>query len=331
MRAIVTGTGSIAKRHLRNLRQLFPEARLVVVERHAGAVIPPEIDALVAERYSDLNAALETPADLAVVATPAPYHVQQAIALTERGIPTLIEKPLGADTAECAPLLAIEAAGKAPMLVGYCLRYHPVFQALEKALADKVIGRVYNLRAEVGQYLPNWRPGTDYRFGVSAQKILGGGALMELSHELDLIRALLGTPHAVTAVLARISELETDVDDVAEIITRHRYDGQEVVASVHLDLYRRVPRRFIYIDGDAGSLELDFVQARLTHRPLGGEPSFVTAPESFAINDVYLDELRDLTAAHPKPRVGLRDGFETMRIVEAAAISAREERTIRLG
>ena len=40
------------------------------------------------------------------------------------------------------------------------------------------MGRPLTLRAEVGQYLPDWRPGTDYRTGVSASRDQGGGALL---------------------------------------------------------------------------------------------------------------------------------------------------------
>lgn len=329
MRAVVTGTGSIALRHLRNLRQLFPAARLAVVARAEGAGLPAAMRELADECFADLAVALAQPADLGIVATPAPVHAAQAVILAERGIPTLIEKPLAMNAAECARLVELDALAKAPLLVGYCLRYHPLVAALREKLAGGAIGRVYTLRAEVGQYLPNWRPGTDYRRGVSAQRALGGGALMELSHEIDLVQMLLGAPYAVTAVAARISELETDVEDVAEIVTRHRVDGQKAVASIHLDLFRRIPRRFIALDGDAGHAELDFVRGTLILQPLAGDPVTIGLPADFAINDLYLAELKDLLApARPKV-ASFADGLATLRVIEAAARAAREERTVR--
>ncbi|WP_374655611.1 Gfo/Idh/MocA family protein [Dongia sp.] len=328
MRAVVTGTGSIAARHLRNLRQLFPAARLAVVVRPHGAGVPASMDGLVDESFTDLVAALAQPADLGIVATPASVHAAQAEVFAERGIPTLIEKPLAMSVAECARLIELEAQGKAPLMVGYCLRYHPLIAALREKLADGAVGRIYNVRAEVGQYLPNWRPGTDYRRGVTAQRSLGGGALMELSHELDLVRTLLGSPYAVTAVAARISELETDVEDVAEIVTRHRIAGQEAIASIHLDLFRRIPRRFIGVDGDAGHAELDFVAGRLVVRSLAGEPVTVGLPKGFAINDLYLAEIGDLLAPRPPKIASFADGLATLRLIEAAARSAREGKTV---
>ncbi|MBK8161314.1 MAG: Gfo/Idh/MocA family oxidoreductase [Rhodospirillaceae bacterium] len=333
MRAIVTGTGSIATRHLRNLRQLFPAAILVVVSRPQGKGISAEIQSLVSEQYTDLAAALKVPVDLAVIATPAPFHVEQAMTLVGQGIPTLIEKPLAVTVAECDQLLALCRRNDVPLLVGYCLRYHPLVAILQERLAAGAIGRLYNMRAEVGQYLPNWRPGTDYRSGVTAQRALGGGALLELSHEIDLVRSLLGMPHAVTAVAARISELEIDVEDIAEIILRHRVAGQEALASIHLDLFRRVPRRRITVDGDGGSAELDFGRATLTFNPVAGAPVVHGVPDGFAINDIYLAELQDLIACSKfgrQPLASLAEGLATLRIVEASAQAAHSGKTISL-
>jgi predicted dehydrogenase len=331
MRAIVTGTGSIATRHLRNLRHLFPAADLVVVSRPEGKGVSAEIQSLVAEQYTDLAAALAVPADLAVIATPAPFHVAQAIAAIGQRIPTLIEKPLAVTTADCDQLLTLCQHNDVPLLVGYCLRYHPLVMALKARLAAGAVGRIYNVRAEVGQYLPDWRPGTDYRSGVTAQRALGGGALLELSHEIDLVRSLLGMPHAVTAVAARISELEVDVEDIAEIILRHRLEGQEALASIHLDLFRRVPRRQIVVDGDGGSAELDFGRATLTLRPLAGAPEVLGVPDGFVINDIYLAELKDLLASGKvgrQPVANLAEGLATLRIAEAAGLAAQSGKTV---
>lgn len=326
-RAIVTGTGSIATRHLKNLRTLFPDAKLAVVARAEGSGVPAAMDGLVDERFTDLDAALTTPADIGIVATPAHVHVAQAMHFSERGVPVLIEKPLSLRVTDCLDLAALEARGKARILVGYCLRYHPLFRALEEQIAAGAIGRLYTIRAEVGQYLPNWRPGTDYRRGVTARAELGGGALMELSHEIDLVRALVGLPQSVAAVIGQISELETDVEDVAEIITRHRHAGGDVIASIHLDLFRRVPHRFIRIDGDGGRIELDFVAGKLVTQVTGADPVVVLPPDGFTINDIYLAELQDLLSGQP-PRASLSDGLDTLRIIETARHAARSEHTV---
>lgn len=333
MRAIVTGNGSIATRHIRNLRHLFPKATIAVVTRPNGSGVPAAVKSLVTEHYTDLGAALAHPADLAIIATPAPAHAAQAQQMIEHGIATLIEKPLSASIDACDQLLALSQQKSVTVLVGYCLRYHPLVMEMQRLISTGAIGRIYNIRAEVGQYLPGWRPDADYRKSVSAQKVTGGGALLELSHEIDLVRSLIGMPSAVTAVTAKLSELEIDVEDVAEIILQHRHDGVDIISSIHLDLFRRIPRRCLTIDGAGGTIELDIGMATLTVYGLGGDTKVETVPQGFAINDLYLAEIEDLLTCRrtgDQPLASLADGLATLRIALAAARSARELRTLPL-
>src|SRR6185369_10238367 len=130
-----------------------------------------------------------------------------------------------------------------PVLIGYTLRYHPGFLAFTEAFTSGKIGRALSLRAEVGQYLPDWRPGADYRQSVTAQRGLGGGALLELSHEIDLARALLGMPQSVQAYFDRLGDLDIDVEDTVELMMRHQTGKHShAVASIHLDLLQRPAR-----------------------------------------------------------------------------------------
>lgn len=333
MRAIVSGTGSIAVRHLRNLRQMFPDAELGLVSRRPAAELDAPHRDLANSFFRDMATALADGADLAVIAGPAPFHVDQALVALGREVPVLIEKPLAPTSAAAAPLLAAARKHEVPVLVGYCLRYHPLVQEMQRQLAAGELGRLYTIRADVGQYLPNWRPQADYRRSVTAQRAMGGGALLELSHEIDLVRALVGMPEKVAAVTGRISELDIDVEDVAEIVTQHGSAGQRVVASIHLDLFRRAPRRTLTLDGEKGAVELDLLRGQLTQRRPDGTTSTETVPEGFAINDLYLAEIADLLRCRRlggAPLACLADGFATLRIAEAAAQAAQEERSVKL-
>ena len=92
---------------------------------------------------------------------------------------------------------ALLARLSSPARLGYQLRFTEGFDALQHWLPT--LGRLYFARLEVGQYLPTWRPDTEVGQMVSARRELGGGALLELSHELDLVTALLGLPERVYA------------------------------------------------------------------------------------------------------------------------------------
>ena len=77
-------------------------------------------------------------------------------------------------------------------MTAYNLRFLPSLQAYRERIQFGVIGKVLSVRCEIGQYLPSWRPGSDYRQAVSASRALGGGALLELSHEIDYLRWIFG-------------------------------------------------------------------------------------------------------------------------------------------
>lgn len=333
-RALLIGSGSIGQRHLGVLRTTLPHALVTLLRRPN----PPELDRAIAAEVdrvvSDIEAALDPRPDFAVIASPAPTHLGFARRLAEAGIPMLIEKPLSTDLEGCAELVAICQARRLPVLIGYTLRYHPAFLALATQIERGAIGRPFSVRAEVGQYLPDWRAGTDYRRSVTAQRALGGGALLELSHEIDLVRALLGIPVSIQAQLARLGELEIDVEDTVELMTHHRLEGgYHAHASIHLDLLQRPARRRLVVSGTEATLDLDFISGSLQRLSEGGSTD-ISYPPIADRNTLYAAELDDLlrgmrtgTAVH----VGLADGIATMRIVDAARRSAAAGQPVAIG
>ena len=107
-----------------------------------------------------------------------------------------------------------------PIYVGYILRQDPAACEIKKLLENREIGKVVTAN-ECGSWLPEWRPGTDYRNGVSAKAKLGGGAALEISHEVDMARYLFGDIDVKYAELQRTSDLEIDADDQSLFIGRN--------------------------------------------------------------------------------------------------------------
>src|SRR6185369_13479350 len=87
-------------------------------------------------------------------------------------------------------------------------------------------------RARFSHYLPNWRPGTDYRTSYSARRAHGGGIVLEGVHEIDYVRWMAGEVASVSAWAGRLSGLDIDSEDCA-LITLHCKSG--AVAQIHLD------------------------------------------------------------------------------------------------
>ena len=149
------------------------------------------------------------------------------------------------------------------------------------------------LLVEVGQYLPDWRPEVDYRTTVTASRSLGGGPLLELSHELDLARALLGMPVSVSAHLARVGDLAIDTEDTADLILRHasRQTGRPAVSSIHLDILQQPLRRELRLTGTEGTLQLDLAAGTLLRIATDGGASAVPFRAALRTEELYRAEL----------------------------------------
>ena len=133
----------------------------------------------------------------------------------------------------------------------------PSLQKFRSALDSELIGKIFSVRCEVGQFLPSWRPDKDYRNSVSAQSNLGGGVLLELSHEFDYLRWIFGEVEWVQAVLRKQSDLDIDVEDTAHLNLGFNAKfgrDQQLIASVNLDFLRHDKTRLCTAIGDKGSL-----------------------------------------------------------------------------
>ena len=253
------------------------------------------------------------------------------MALAEHGIHLFIEKPLSDTIDGVDELLSLCHEQGVVLMVGYNFRFYEPFQAIHRALAEEAIGRVLSARAEVGQYLPEWRPGTDYRENVSARRQLGGGVLLELSHEIDYLRWFIGEVTAVTAQVAHVSDLDVDVEDTAEIILQFRNGA---IGSVHLDMVQRPATRTCHIVGTKGTIKWD----RQTHRVQLCSPTTETWQDLYPekavdTNEMYIAEMCHFLDCVRGAEVPLTNGVEGRRVLEmvlAARRSSEEQRTIQL-
>lgn len=103
-------------------------------------------------------------------------------------------------------------------------------------------------------YLPDWRPGTDYRACYSAHKDMGGGVAIDLVHEWDYLTWLMGFPQEVRYFGGTYSPLEIDSDDLA--VYMGRYSNR--IVELHLDYFGRRSQRTLelFTAGEVITLDL---------------------------------------------------------------------------
>lgn len=325
-KALVVGSGSIARRHLANFRQLLPSAEVGCVSASGRSLADGETSATT--QLQSMAAAVAWSPDLSVVASPAPLHLEHARQLLEAGVPVLIEKPLSdclASVRAVAPLLALNHH---LIEVAYNLRFLSSAQRMKTLIDEAFVGRILGIRIEVGQYLPDWRPQADYRRQVSANRSLGGGVLLELSHELDYLIWLFGRFDKVFCIATNSGQLEIDVEDRADIFLSRG----DLTAQVHMDFLQRRASRSCKVIGSSGTLLWDLIANRIVLEQPGGDQVLFSDP-SFDRNDMYIEMLRgfiELATGGAAPRITLADGIVVIEMIDAMRESAASGRQVSL-
>lgn len=245
------GYGSIARRHIENLRALAA-VREILVYRPRAAAEGVRFVATVAE-------GIAAKPDLAVVASPSASHIESLLPLLEAGIPCYVEKPPVTNAADSQRLRALKSLPVT--LTGCNLRFLPSLRRMRDALHRGSIGRPVRATLQAGQWLPDWRPGRDYRATYSAHAN-GGGVIFDLIHELDAARWLFGEFDDVRAISGKLSRLEIHAEDSACILLGKR--GAGPIVSIGLDYVARPRIRRYEVFGDEGTLTWDLASARLT-------------------------------------------------------------------
>lgn len=323
-RILIVGFGSIGKRHFKIAHELFPYADIRIL----GHKELRHNQSGTGDLFASLEQALDFLPQLAVIANPATYHPTTAKALLQIGCHILIEKPLADSWEASIPLTKLAISKKLTLLLGYNLRYTPCLRQFRQYYLDGLIGKALSVRCEVGQFLPSWRPDKDYRTSVSAQQKLGGGVLLELSHELDYLCWIFGDALWVSASLSKQSDLEIDVEDTAYLILGFSERDRTILVSLNLDFIRHDTTRYCTIIGDKGSLRWDALRGTVEHYPAGAESWTQVFSSNSDQNQSYLAEWKHMIACingEEQPLITLNDGLQVMKIIEVARRSSEEK------
>ncbi len=334
MKALVLGCGSIGYRHISHLLQLGIKA----VE-----AADPDEDACSRVRTGfgiwatcDPDEALQREPDVVLVCTPAQLHLELALRSLETGAHVFIEKPISTTLEGLEELLRVADSSKQIVQVGYNLRYHPAMKTIKRMLDDGMVGDVLTAHVEFGLYLAKWWPGRDYRGSYMADADLGGGLLLDASHEIDAVLWYLGPARDVAAFGGKLSRLEIGGVDSIKVIMNME---SEAIASLHIDCLKPTYTRVHELVGEGSRIVWDCPEGRAdtslgrliwfdresdTYKPvkLNGNPE-----------ETYLAELADLLQSvetGQPPLVGVREGVEVLKVTKAIQQSIKSGEVVKV-
>jgi predicted dehydrogenase len=327
---LIIGYGSIGSRHLNLLRMQIPDADIRIYRHKNYDFIPEGADGV----FYDFSQAINFKPHFSIISNPSIYHIPISIELAKNNINMIIEKPLSNNLDRINELKTLVSTNNIKVLLGYNLRFYDSLIKFRSLLNDGYIGKIYSVDCCSSSYLPNWRPNINYRDSVSAQSNLGGGVLLELSHEIDYLRWIFGNFNCVQSHVATLSNLDLDVEDsVNALINARNINGDEIFITLNINFISPQNRRYCSVTGSKGTIIWDGLNNTINYYPLKNEKYINLYDVKFNQNESYVKELQHFLECldqNKKPLISIEDGIQVLKIIEALKKSSIEKKAIYL-
>ena len=253
-KVLIIGYGSIAKKHIKILKFLLPNLDMAVLrvksKKKAGRY----------KTFWTLKDAIIFNPKIVYICSGSNKHIFYFKKFKNITKNIFIEKPLSDDLSSVKNL---SIQSKNNFQVGYFLRFHLLISQIYKIIKKKNFGSVRTVKIHVGQHLSQWRK-INYGKSVSAKKELGGGALLELSHEIDYAVYLFGYPKYVYCVKKKLSNLKIQTEDSVNIIFEYAKDDK--IIEISLNMFEKFKSRSLKIVFENSTLELDLLKNSLFNK-----------------------------------------------------------------
>lgn len=252
LKVCFAGLGSIGKRHLRNFSDILEKRGIEYTfdaVRFSNSNLPEDITSKISNVYHSFDE-VAFGYDIMFITNPTIKHFETIKNLATKTQHMFIEKPIFEKTEGYS--LRDLGLGNGIYYVACPMRYECVYEAVKKYVNKH---KVFSVRVICSTYLPEWRPGQDYRNVYSARRELGGGVGTDLIHEWDYLVDLFGFPNEIHDFHGTYSGLEITTDDLYSCIAR--YDDK--IVELHLDYFGRIPKRNIELYTDDDTVVGDFI------------------------------------------------------------------------
>lgn len=253
------GLGSIAKRHIKNVcAYILSCGNTFSIDLYRSSIDRPiaeEILPFVDKNYL-YSGEVQRDYDMVFITNPTSLHLEAALKFRPHTKSLFIEKPVfnGFEIDDAI----IKKLDEIPSYVACPLHYNPVLQYVKQNID---LSKVISVRAMSSSYLPDWRPGQDYRQTYSAHANLGGGVDIDLIHEWDYLTWIFGMPTICQAIIGKYSALEIDSYDTALYVATN----DQMTFELHLDYFGRKTQRTLDIFTQDDTIQCDLIAGTITY------------------------------------------------------------------
>ena len=251
--------------------------------------------------------------DIVYITNPIYKHMQFAIKFAKKGANLFIEKPLSHNLENISLLKDLARRKNIKISVGYQLRFHPGIKLIKKILKEKKLGKLQSGIFHFGEYLPLMHKYEDYTKTHMSKKNQGGGAVLCLSHEVDLIRYLLGEPKQIKSSIKKLSNLKINVEDTLEAKLKYKKDTN---IKLEINFIDNPPSHYIKLNFQNGSILWDYIDKYMLYvnnkKNIKKRISF----KKFKRNDMFIDQAKNFINSINKKEKLISDFYEGIKTLK---------------
>lgn len=306
MNILLIGLGSIAKKHISALRTLKIDFKIYALRSNKNAEIEEGIENIF--NLDDVNVVF----DFAIISNPTHLHFEYIEKLAQKGIDLFIEKPAIHSLENSNNLVELIKDKKIKTYVACNMRFHPCITFLKNKIDTETL-RINEVNVYCGSYLPDWRPGKDFRTNYSANASMGGGVHLDLFHELDYTTWLFGFPVKSQSIQRSSSSLNINAIDYANYLLE--YDS--FTANIVLNYYRKEAKRTIEIVFVNEVYIIDLIKNVVTDK----NGSIIHENSNFVISNTYKDQMNYFLSHLKSNTIPMNSFDESLEVLKICLVN----------
>ena len=309
----VIGVGAMGYNHVRIYSEL-ENTNLVAISDMVRGTLDSVSKEFNTVGYVDMDNILQLDDVEAVnICVPTVFHHDVVMNAIEAGKNVLVEKPIASKLTEAREMINAAKDAGVTLATGHVERFNPAVRVAKELIDSGEIGEVVTAHAK--------------RLGPYPPRIRDVGVAIDLAiHDIDIFNYLFESK-ANTVFANMSSNLKNcEFEDHAEIMTK--YDN-EVLSILETNWLTPYKKRQLNITGVDGIISVDY-----------GNQSVTVYKENDKVEKVKVEnkeplkeELRSFVNAvqtKTEPEVSGEDGYEALKIVEAAMRSSKDKNLIYL-
>lgn len=278
MRVLIVGLGSIAKKHIRVLKEINPKIEIYALRSSIDSKKQKDII-----NIYNWNNLINYNFSFAIISSPSFNHLDHLIKVQTLKIPIMIEKPLFVSLKQIKNFHDLNLTSNL-CYVACNYRFHPLIIFLKNFLKNNLF-KINELNVYCGSFLPDWRKNKDYTKVYSSIKEMGGGVHLDLIHEIDYLIYLFGLPFDSNILNKKVSNLNIDSVDYSNIIL----DYKTFYAQITLNYFRKDYKRTLEIVFENKTLLIDFKLCKIFDL---SSNKTIYEEDSFSIYDTYKRQMK---------------------------------------